>query len=76
MSERIQSLIPALATNGLARLLTHPVLAAAEFCFASSMGFSRMYLGAHYPLDVCVGAGLGMCCGIAARHACAVMLAG
>jgi undecaprenyl-diphosphatase len=34
---------------------------------AVGIGLSRVYLGAHYPLDVGVGAVLGVCAGIAAR---------
>jgi undecaprenyl-diphosphatase len=34
---------------------------------AVGIGLSRVYLGAHYPLDVAVGAAIGVCAGVAAR---------
>lgn len=34
---------------------------------AFAVGLSRIYLGAHYPLDVAVGAVLGLFCGAATR---------
>lgn len=34
---------------------------------ATGIGLSRVYLGAHYPLDVAAGAGLGVVAGLASR---------
>lgn len=42
-----------------------PWLAPFLFTLAIFVGISRMYLGLHYPLDVLVGAVLGMSCSIA-----------
>ncbi len=38
-----------------------------SLALASGIGLSRVYLGAHYPLDVAAGAVLGSVAGIAAR---------
>jgi undecaprenyl-diphosphatase len=42
-------------------------LGVALFLFAISIAVSRVYLGAHYPLDVAAGAALGSVAGLAAR---------
>jgi len=40
------------------------------FLLAASIGFSRMYLGAHYPLDVIIGAINGVLSGILIINLC------
>ncbi len=42
-------------------------LGPASLALAAGIGLSRVYLGAHYPLDVAVGAVLGTACGVVAR---------
>jgi undecaprenyl-diphosphatase len=41
----------------------YPGLAVAELAFAAGVAVSRVYNGAHYPLDVAAGAILGAACG-------------
>jgi undecaprenyl-diphosphatase len=43
--------------------LLYPRLAAWLFLFAGLIGYSRIYVGVHYPLDVVGGAVIGMVCG-------------
>ena len=42
-------------------------LGPAALALASGIGLSRVYLGAHYPLDVAAGSVLGICAGLLAR---------
>ena len=42
-------------------------LGAVAFPLAGGIAVSRVYLGAHYPLDVAVGASIGLVVGLAAR---------
>jgi undecaprenyl-diphosphatase len=42
-------------------------LGPATLLLATGIGLSRVYLGAHYPLDVGVGMLLGVCAGLASR---------
>lgn len=47
------------------------LLGALAVSFASVIAVSRVYLGAHYPLDVAIGAALGATAGAAVRSALA-----
>lgn len=51
----------------VALLGTEPALGTACLLAASGIGASRVYLGAHYPLDVAAGIALGAACGCVAR---------
>jgi len=50
------------------------MLAAAGITYAILVGWSRVYLGVHYPLDVLAGAGLGMAAGAGALLALMMLL--
>ncbi len=49
-------------------------LGALTLSLASGIGLSRVYLGAHYPLDVAAGVGLGALSGLAARFLITIVI--
>ena len=61
------------AAIALVPFVTRP-LAAAGICYAVLVGWSRVYLGVHYPLDILGGAGIGMAAGGVVLLAVGVLL--
>jgi undecaprenyl-diphosphatase len=49
--------------------LSVPRLRWPQFALAALIGFSRVYVGVHYPFDVLAGAVLGVALGVAVRYA-------
>ncbi|HTQ80140.1 MAG TPA: phosphatase PAP2 family protein [Thermoanaerobaculia bacterium] len=51
-------------------------LGAVTLSLAAGIGLSRVYLAAHYPLDVAAGVGIGALCGLTARLLVGLVLPG